>query len=103
LATPCHTYAHDKVLKANHEIKKTADHNAAVYQKQKQKYLKAIRHFKQCNALLKAESEEMKGEFQGQAEAKWMVIGGPLRAHNDTSCGWHTPGWPVGRPGVDRP
>jgi hypothetical protein len=44
-----------------------------------------------------------KGEFQGQADAKWIVIRGPLRGHNDTPCRRPTPGWPIGRPGVGRP
>jgi len=51
---------YEKVLKINHEIKKTADGNAAVYQRQKTKYLKVIRHFKKSNALVKAEMEELK-------------------------------------------
>jgi len=51
---------YEKALKINHDIKKTADSNAAVYQRQKAKYLKVIRHFKQSNALVKAEMEELK-------------------------------------------
>jgi hypothetical protein len=43
------------------------------------------------------------GEFQDQGDAKWIVISGQLRDHNDTPCGWLTPGRPVGRPGVGRP
>ena len=51
---------YEKVLKINHDIKKTADANAAVYKRQKDKYLKVIRHFKKSNALVKAEMEELK-------------------------------------------
>jgi len=51
---------YEKALKINHDIKKTADSNAGVYQRQKAKYLKVIRHFKRSNALVKAEMEELK-------------------------------------------
>ena len=51
---------YEKALKINHDIKKTADSNSAVYQRQKAKYLKVIRHFKRSNALVKAEMEELK-------------------------------------------
>jgi hypothetical protein len=35
------------------------------------------------------------GEFHDQADAKWIVIRGQLRGHNDMPFGWPTPG---GRP-----
>jgi hypothetical protein len=39
------------------------------------------------------------GEFRDQGDAKWMVIRGQLRGHNDTPFGRPTPGRPIGRPG----
>jgi hypothetical protein len=38
-----------------------------------------------------------------RGDAKWIVIRGQLRGHNDTPCGRPTPSWPIGRPGVVRP
>jgi hypothetical protein len=38
------------------------------------------------------------GEFHDQADAKWMVIRGPLRGHSDTPCRQPTPGRKIGRP-----
>jgi hypothetical protein len=38
----------------------------------------------------------VQGDFQDQADAKWIVIGGLLRGHNDTPFGWPTPGRPPG-------
>ena len=43
------------------------------------------------------------GEFHDQWDAKWIVIRGLLRGHNDTPCGWPTPGQPIGRLEVGRP
>ena len=43
------------------------------------------------------------GEFHDQGDAKWIVIRGPLRGHNDTPFGRPTPGRPIGRPGVGHP
>ena len=43
------------------------------------------------------------GGCHDQADAKWIVIRGPLRGHNDTPFGWPTPGWPIGQPGVGQP
>jgi hypothetical protein len=40
------------------------------------------------------------GEFHDQADAKWIVIRGLFRGHNDTPFGPATPGRPIGRPGV---
>jgi hypothetical protein len=42
------------------------------------------------------------GEFHDQGDAKWIVIRGQLRGHNDMPFGRPTPGWPIGRPGVGR-
>jgi len=42
------------------------------------------------------------GEFHDQADAEWIVINGPLRGHNDTSCGRPTPERPIARSGVER-
>jgi hypothetical protein len=42
------------------------------------------------------DEEEEEGEFQGQADAKWIVIRGSLKGHNDTPCGRPTPGRPGG-------
>jgi hypothetical protein len=43
------------------------------------------------------------GEFHDQGDAKWIVIRGKLRGHNDTPFGQPTPSRPIGRPGVGRP
>jgi hypothetical protein len=43
------------------------------------------------------------GEFRDQADAKWIVIRGPLGGHNDTPYRQPTPGWPFSRLGVGRP
>jgi hypothetical protein len=43
------------------------------------------------------------GEFHDQEDAKWIVIGGQLRGHNDTPFGRPTPGRPIGRPEVGHP
>jgi sodium-dependent multivitamin transporter 6 len=43
------------------------------------------------------------GEFHDQADAKWIVIRGPLRGHNDTSSERPTPGRPIGHPEVGCP
>jgi hypothetical protein len=37
-------------------------------------------------------------EFNDQGDAKWIVIRGPLRGHNDTPFGRST----IGHPGVGR-
>jgi hypothetical protein len=34
------------------------------------------------------------GEFHGQGDAKWLVIKGQLRGHNDMPLGRPTQGWP---------
>jgi hypothetical protein len=46
---------------------------------------------------------ETKGDFHDEADAKLIVIRGPLRVQNDTTCGRPTPNRPSGRPGVGRP
>jgi hypothetical protein len=38
-----------------------------------------------------AEPKSMTGEFHDQGDAKWIVIRGPSRGHNDTPFGWPTP------------
>jgi hypothetical protein len=38
------------------------------------------------------------GKFHDQGDAKWIVIRGQLRGHNDTPFGRPTLGWPIGRP-----
>jgi hypothetical protein len=43
------------------------------------------------------------GEFQDQGDAKWIVIRGQLRGHNNTTFERPTPDQPIGRPGVGRP
>jgi hypothetical protein len=35
-------------------------------------------------------------KFHDQADAKWIVIRGSLRGHDDMSCGRPTPGRPIG-------
>jgi hypothetical protein len=42
-------------------------------------------------------------EFHDQGGAKWIVIRGQLRGHNDTPFGQPTPGQLVGRPRIGRP
>jgi hypothetical protein len=42
-------------------------------------------------------------EFHNQGDAKWIVIRGQLRGHNDTPFGRPAPGWPIGRLGSGRP
>jgi hypothetical protein len=42
------------------------------------------------------------GEFHDQGDAKWIVIRGHLRGHNDTPFGQPTPGQPIGCPGAGR-
>jgi hypothetical protein len=42
-------------------------------------------------------------EFHDQGDAKWIVIRGQQRGHNDMPCRRPTPGWPIGRPGVGCP
>jgi hypothetical protein len=43
------------------------------------------------------------GEFYDQGDARWIIIRGQLRDHNDTYCGRPAPGRPIGRPGSGRP
>ena len=43
------------------------------------------------------------GELHDQADAKWIVIRGLLKGHNDMRCGRPTPGWPISCPGVGHP
>jgi hypothetical protein len=43
------------------------------------------------------------GQFRGLKDAKWIVIRGQLRGHNDAPCGRPNPDLPVCRPGVGRP
>jgi hypothetical protein len=45
----------------------------------------------------------IKGEFHDQGDAKWIVINGPLRGHNNMPCGLPAPGRPIGHPGFGRP
>jgi hypothetical protein len=40
------------------------------------------------------------GKFHNQGDAKWIVIRGLLRSHNDTLFKRPTPGWPISYPGV---
>jgi hypothetical protein len=42
------------------------------------------------------------GEFHDQGDAKWIVIRGQLRGHNNTPFGWPTPSWPISHPRVGR-
>jgi hypothetical protein len=42
-------------------------------------------------------------KFHDQGDAKWIVIRGQLRGHNNTPIGRPTPGRPIGRPGVGCP
>jgi hypothetical protein len=46
---------------------------------------------------------QLKGEFHDQGDAKWIVIRGQLRDHNDMPLGRPAPGRPIGRPGSGRP
>jgi hypothetical protein len=48
-------------------------------------------------------TEILEGEFHDHRDAKWIVIRGQLRGHNDTPFGRPTPGRPIGRPGFGRP
>jgi hypothetical protein len=43
------------------------------------------------------------GKFHDQGDAKWIVIRGQLRGHNDTPCGRPAPGRPISRPGSGCP
>jgi hypothetical protein len=43
------------------------------------------------------------GKFHDQGDAKWIVIRGQLRGHNDTPCGRPTPSRPISHPVVGRP
>jgi hypothetical protein len=43
---------------------------------------------------------ESTGKFHDQGDAKWIVIMGQLRRHNDKPFGRPTPGRPIGRTGV---
>jgi hypothetical protein len=43
------------------------------------------------------------GEFHDQGDAKWIVIRGQLRGHNDTPFGRPTPGRPISFPVVSCP
>jgi hypothetical protein len=43
------------------------------------------------------------GKFHDQGDAKWIVIRGQLKCHNDTPFGRPTPGRPIGRLVVGRP
>jgi hypothetical protein len=45
----------------------------------------------------------MKGKFHDQGDAKWIVIKGQSRGHNNMPFGQPTPGWLIGRPGVGHP
>jgi hypothetical protein len=47
--------------------------------------------------------EEAVGKFHDQGDAKWLVIGGQLRGHNDMPIGRQTLGRPIGCPVVGRP
>jgi hypothetical protein len=40
------------------------------------------------------------GEFHDQGDAKWIVIRGKLRGHDDAPFGRPTPSRPIGRLGV---
>jgi hypothetical protein len=42
-------------------------------------------------------------EFHDQVDAKWIVIRGQLRGHNDTPFGRPSPGRPIGHPGAGHP
>jgi hypothetical protein len=53
---------------------------------------------------LKADGEivffiPVSGKLLDQGDAKWILIRGHLRGHNDTPFERPTPGWPIGRPG----
>ena len=43
------------------------------------------------------------GRFHDQEDAKWIVIRGQLRGHNNMPFGWPTPGWPIIRLGIGHP
>jgi hypothetical protein len=47
--------------------------------------------------------ETPSGQFHDQGDAKWIVIRGQLRGHNDTPFEWPTPVRPIGRQVVGRP
>jgi hypothetical protein len=47
--------------------------------------------------------EVLTGEFHDQVNAKWIVIRGLLRGHNNLHCGRPNPGQPIGCPGVGCP
>jgi hypothetical protein len=44
--------------------------------------------------------QEHTGKFHDQRDAKWIVIKGELRGHNDTPFGRPTPSRHISRPGV---
>jgi hypothetical protein len=43
------------------------------------------------------------GKFHDEGDAKWIVIRGQLRRHNDTPFGWPAPSRPIGHLRVGRP
>jgi hypothetical protein len=45
-------------------------------------------------------SGSLGGRFHDQEDAKWKVIRGQSRGHNDTPFGRATLGWPIGCHGV---
>jgi hypothetical protein len=56
---------------------------------------------KNCEVLIRNAQTET-GDFHDQADAKWIVIRGPLTCHNDMPYGRPNPGRPVGHPLVGR-
>jgi hypothetical protein len=47
--------------------------------------------------------ETPSGQFHDQGDAKWIVIRGQLKGHNDAPFGRPTPDWPIGRRVIGRP
>jgi hypothetical protein len=57
----------------------------------------------QRSKLKDRRSKIVRGKLRDQRDAKWIVIRRSLWGHNDTSCGWPAPGWPIRRPLSVRP
>jgi hypothetical protein len=52
-------------------------------------------------SLIISQSDQLPdGKFHDQGDAKWIVIRGKLRGHNNTPCGRPAPSRPIGRQGL---
>jgi hypothetical protein len=55
------------------------------------------------DAMKQEDDPDVEGKFHDQGDAKWIVIRGQLRGHNETRYGRPAPGRPIGRPGSGCP